>query len=129
MKYAETGSTVSPGLGELKLFRYRSYYRDQEQSLYYLQMRYYDSQMGRFLNADSVENLEPEQINGLNLYAYCGNNPVCNIDPDGTDFWAVIGVILKAIGKGIATAAKAIWKSKLIKRALRKSFTKITRTV
>ncbi len=68
-------------------FRYRSYYFDEETSLYYLQTRYYDPETGRFISADSIEYLDPETLDGLNLYAYCGNNPVMGIDPEGTAWW------------------------------------------
>ena len=53
--------------------------------MYYLMTRYYDPKIGRFINADSFEYLEPKTINGLNLYAYCGNNPVMLVDFSGTD--------------------------------------------
>ncbi len=68
-------------------YRYRGYYYDPETGLYYLQTRYYDPEIGRFISQDSIEYADPETINGLNLYAYCGNNPVMNIDPTGSD-WA-----------------------------------------
>ncbi len=45
--------------------------------------RYYDPQTGRFINADTIDYLDPESINGLNLYAYCGNNPINLYDPNG----------------------------------------------
>ena len=51
--------------------------------LYYLNSRYYDPETGRFLNEDLVSYLEPETIGGINLYAYCLNDPVNNIDPSG----------------------------------------------
>ena len=40
------------GIGTLNPFRYRGYYYDTETGLYYLKNRYYDSQIGRFINAD-----------------------------------------------------------------------------
>ncbi len=66
-------------------FRYRSYYYDFETRLYYLNSRYYDPELGRFINADSLSILEntKDVINGLNLYAYCINNPVNTSDDDG----------------------------------------------
>ena len=64
-------------------FRYRGYYYDSSIGLYYLNSRYYDSETGRFLNEDLVSYLEPETIGGINLYAYCLNDPVNNIDPSG----------------------------------------------
>ena len=64
-------------------FRYRGYYWDNDLGLYYLMSRYYDPATGRFINADSLEYLDPEAIGELNLYAYCGNNPVMCADPSG----------------------------------------------
>ena len=74
-------------IGNINPFRYRGYYYDRETGLYYLQTRYYDPTAGRFINADSADYLDPESINGLNLYAYCGNNPVMNVDPSGHAWW------------------------------------------
>ncbi len=74
-------------LAELNPFRYRSYYYDVETKLYYLQTRYYDPEVGRFISQDGVEYAEPETINGINLYAYCGNNPVTYVDPTGEAKW------------------------------------------
>ncbi|MBQ2710937.1 MAG: RHS repeat-associated core domain-containing protein, partial [Clostridia bacterium] len=86
-------------------FRYRGYYWDNDLQLYYLMSRYYDSQTGRFINADGLEYLDPETIGGLNLYAYCGNNPVMHTDPMGT-----ISIILLAglIGFGISFVSSII---------------------
>ena len=74
-------------IGNLNPFRYRGYYYDTETGLYFLQTRYYDPEVGRFLNRDSVQYADPETINGLNLYAYCLNNPVEYVDPTGEAAW------------------------------------------
>ena len=63
-------------------FRYRGYYYDTDTQLYYLQSRYYNPQWGRFLNADGYVNANGDLI-GFNMYAYCGNNPVCFVDVAG----------------------------------------------
>ena len=73
-------------IGNLNPFRYRGYFYDVETELYYLQTRYYDPEVGRFITIDGIEYLDPESINGLNLYAYCGNNPVMFTDPNGAFF-------------------------------------------
>ena len=75
--------TSGENLGELNPFRYRGYYYDTETKLYYLKTRYYDPEIGRFITIDDVTYLAPDTINGLNLYAYCNNNPVMRVDPEG----------------------------------------------
>ena len=65
-------------------FRYRGYQYDAETGLYYLNSRYYDAKIGRFINADSVSYLGASgDANSFNLYAYCSNNPVVFSDPYG----------------------------------------------
>ena len=91
---------------EINPFRYRGYYWDKELNLYYLQTRYYDPQTGRFINADGIEYAleQYKNINALNLYSYCNNNPIMGIDPEGTKskFW---GWLLTAFVAVVATAA------------------------
>ncbi len=83
----------------LNPIRYRGYYYDTETGLYYLQSRYYDATLCRFLNRDNVNYLEPESIHGLNLYAYCNNNPVMFADPSG-HFAISTTILLFLIGLG-----------------------------
>ena len=64
-------------IGKINPLRYRGYYYDDETQLYYLNARYYDTETGRFINAD--DNLEGR----LNLFAYCYNDPVNDSDPNG----------------------------------------------
>lgn len=76
-------SSYNSNVLNLNPFRYRGYYFDAETKLYYLINRYYDPEIGRFMSADDIAYLAPETIGGLNLYAYCNNNPVMNTDPEG----------------------------------------------
>ncbi len=65
--------------------RYRSYYYDNETSFYFLQSRYYDSVVGRFINADDVETVSCfSNVIDANLFAYCQNDPVSNTDATGS---------------------------------------------
>ena len=82
-------------------FRYRGYYFDTETGLYYLNARYYDSEIGRFISPDSTEYLSPETINGLNIYAYCGNNPVNRYDLNGCDWQSFLSTLERVL-TGIA---------------------------
>lgn len=83
-------------------FRYRGYYYDVETGWFWLSSRYYSPELCRFISPDSVDYLDPSSINGLNLYAYCNNDPINNVDPSG-HFAISIGLLL-AIG-GIVGAA------------------------
>ena len=89
-------------------FRYRSYYYDFETNLYYLNSRYYDPQIGRFINADDISILSEgkDLFNGLNLYAYCGNNPVNNTDESGNAWWdwlwKIVAAVVVVVAIGIA---------------------------
>ncbi len=85
------------GIASLNPIRYRGYYFDGETNLYYLKSRYYDAEIGRFITIDDTSYLDPDTINGLNLYAYCGNNPVMRVDPDGNAWWHwLIGIAMVA---------------------------------
>jgi RHS repeat-associated protein len=80
-----TGSLAST-IGVLNPFRYRGYYFDSETGFYYLNSRYYDPEVGRFLNADSadavVEDISRSML-AANLYVYCWNNSVISLDIEG----------------------------------------------
>ena len=91
----------------LNPFRYRGYYFDEDMKLYYLQSRYYDPETGRFINADDVSFLDPETIHGLNLYAYCLNNPVMYSDPKGKFPLLILAAALlfTPIGSSVAQVA------------------------
>ena len=65
-------------------YRYRGYYYDAELEMYYLQSRYYDPVIGRFINPDKYI-FAGQGFVGYNMFAYCLNNPVANIDKYGTD--------------------------------------------
>lgn len=77
---------------------YRGYYYDQETGYYYLQSRYYNPEIGRFLNADEVACAGVDNsINSSNLFTYCNNNPICYADSDGYIASKVIGAIVGAV--------------------------------
>ena len=70
-------------LGQANPLRYRGYYYDSETGFYLTGTRYYDPEIGRFINADSVIAGVGGSIQGYNMFAYCFNNPVNMSDPSG----------------------------------------------
>ena len=74
--------TAEGTLAAANPIRYRGYYYDAETGLYYLQSRYYDPAVGRFINADDYVSTG-QGICGCNMFAYCLNNPVNYIDKNG----------------------------------------------
>ena len=94
------------------------YHLDKETDLYYLNSRYYDPEIGRFLSADRPDYLEPESINGLNLYRYCANNPVMMNDTEGNApawwEWVVSGILIVVGTVLCATFAGSVFGAGLI---------------
>ena len=62
--------------------RYRGYYFDSDSGLYYVSSRYYNPEVGRWINADNRFDVGAG-FAGYNLFAYCANNPVILFDPEG----------------------------------------------
>ncbi len=95
-------------LGNDNPLRYRGYVYDEETGLYYLQSRYYNPQLGRFINADDPGYLGSNGILSYNLYGYCGNNPIMGYDPTGTWDWGTAFSGLGLIATGVAALSVAI---------------------
>ena len=84
--YDPWGKIISAtgSLAEINPLRYRGYVYDQETGFYYLQSRYYDPAISRFLNADGYAVTGEGDVLGYNMFAYCNNDPVNKSDTDGT---------------------------------------------
>ena len=86
-----------------------TYISPAETGFYYLQSRYYDPSIGRFINADTSDQLGANKdFFSFNLFAYCGNNPVVRND-NGGQFWnVVIGAAVGAAISAITTAVDSV---------------------
>ena len=103
---SKTGSMAGT-LGTVQPFRYRGYVYDEETGLYYLRSRYYNPNLGRFVNADRVFDAN-DSVTTYNQYAYCDNCPVIYLDSEGRGLFTslVIGFVVGALVSGIIEAAK-----------------------
>ena len=81
-KVLSVSGSLSSTVGAVNPFRYRGYYYDVETGWYYLNARYYDPKVGRFLSPDTILGATGG-LQGYNLFAYCNNNPVMFVDPSG----------------------------------------------
>ena len=89
-------------MAEINPLQYRGYYYESETGFYYLQSRYYNPVICRFINADSFVSTG-QSFSGYNMFAYCNNNPVPNSDPTGD----ILISTLILIGSAIVGAACA----------------------
>ena len=106
--------------------RYRGYYFDTETSLYYVSSRYYDPEIGRFINSDDIDYLGADGSPlSYNLFAYCMNNPVNRFDVNGNwsmPNWlkvtvgavALAGAIALTVATGGGAAAVAVGVAKVV---------------
>ncbi len=63
---------------------------DLRTGLYYFNQRFYDPELGRFMQEDPAGQ-------SFNPYVYCGNNPLIYVDPDGRFWWVVAGAVVGAV--------------------------------
>lgn len=83
VEYVEAFNANYEAVANANPLRYRGYYLDTETGYYYLQSRYYDPSICRFINADDVIYLNINDYSGLNLFAYCCNDSINNYDSTG----------------------------------------------
>ena len=76
-----------------------------ETGFYYLQSRYYDPSIGRFINADAAEvvTLSTAHLDDTNLFAYCRNSPVSHGDDDGNFINTVVGAFVGGLVAAVTT--------------------------
>ena len=107
--YDPWGKIISSSgtLADINPLRYRGYYYDAETGFYYLQSRYYDPEIGRFINADSYASTDATGLLSTNMFAYCENDPVNGSDPNGEWIHIAIGSAMGAVTSIITGYASA----------------------
>ena len=76
-------NTSSTFIGNINPLRYRGYYYDSDLGLYYCKARYYDPITCRWISMDDISFIDPWYVDGMNLFSYCGNNPIAYYDDTG----------------------------------------------
>ncbi|MGE5455740.1 MAG: RHS repeat-associated core domain-containing protein, partial [Ignavibacteriales bacterium] len=87
-----TEITDPTNIGNINPFRYRSYYYDGEIGLYYLNSRYYNPEMSRFLNADGYVSTA-QGLMDSNMFVYTSNNPIIRSDMTGNVWDTVLDIV------------------------------------
>ena len=99
-------------IANINPIRYRGYYYDTETGFYYLQSRYYDPTVGRFINADGLLSTGMGVL-GHNMFAYCDNNPIARFDPTGHSWWSAISNFadgfVSSVNNAVVGTAKGIY--------------------
>ena len=106
-----TGGNMAGTLGTLNPLRYRGYVYDTETGLYYLQSRYYDPEICRFISADGYASTG-QGLLGANSFAYCENNPVTRQDDSGEIWHIIAGIVGGAVIGGLTQVVTNIVNGK-----------------
>ncbi len=101
-----------PGCGLIGKDRGYTGHTQDESGLTYMQQRYYDASIGRFLSIDPV-GVSPSDPRTYNRYSYAANNPYKYVDPDGQLFFLAAAPLLKAAAVFIVKEAVAEGASRL----------------
>ena len=123
-KLLSTSGSLASTLGKNNPFRYRGYIYDEETGFYYLQSRYYNPEVGRFISSDVLLSTG-QGVLGHNAYAYCLNNPVNREDSNGNwsmPNWlkvtigavALVGAVALTVATGGGAAAVAVGVAKVV---------------
>ncbi len=90
-------TSTNLALANLNPLRYRGYYYDNETGYYYLQSRYYDPSICRFINSDLPEyaQMQKDDYAGINIFTYCNNDAVNNCDFSGNSKYSIVAVGLQ----------------------------------
>ena len=132
---ADTDVSSSAGhIANVNPLRYRGYYYDSETGFYYLNSRYYDPETCRFINADGL--IDNREIGYQNMFAYCGNNPVANVDESGQAPFKVsrylfchflVGASTRLMLNSASLVSKSLKKSKTMKGKIEEEIDKYER--
>ena len=127
--------SASNVIGYANPFRYRGYYYDIETNLYYLNSRYFNPSIGKFVCLDDFETLTWSVFYPLskNMYTYCGNNPIMGVDTNGywNGWWNSVWFVARALDVIIiaVTGGIAIHGINQIKKFLRDNARKLVKNI
>ena len=108
-----TEFTENVDIAAINPFRYRCYYYDEEIELYYLQSRYYNPIVKRFINPDGTDYLAiDDTIIACNIISYCQNSPTQAADPNGHGPFLAIGVQFVITVGRLTIGLEALWSTK-----------------
>ena len=110
--------TDPTSIANLNPLRYRGYYYDAETGFYYLQSRYYDPAICRFINADTFATTDANGLLSANMFAYCENNPIMRVDADGEVAHVIVGAIIGVAFQYVCDVASGLRAGHSLSEAL-----------
>ena len=102
-QYTPYGETLTNPLSNNDQAGFTGHIKDSATGLNYMQARYYDPLIGRFLSIDPVTFMDSGHPGSFNRYAYTFNDPINHNDPDGEFAFLVTAAIGAAAGAAIET--------------------------
>ena len=113
-------------LSSINPLRYRGYVYDEDTTMYYLQTRYYDPKTGRFINADDTAYVDTNSGTPLsaNMFAYCENNFINNVDKTG-HFFLVDDLAYLVVGALVIAVAAVFLSSPAVRDALKNKVVRV----
>ena len=110
-KYDAFGIEENIDPTDINPFRYTAEYFDKETGTIYLRARYYNPEIGRFINQDSYLGNQNDPLS-LNLYTYTHNNPVMSIDPSGHYRMKIVEFLNSGLAIGFGDTIKIVYSGK-----------------
>lgn len=80
-----------------------------ETEWYYLKSRYYNTYLSRYINTENYTEIKVNSVVNSNIFNYCFNNPIMNVDYSGNKWyhWVIGGLVVVGLAAAVVLTAGA----------------------